>query len=115
MELAEKTIRAQPDEGGIMSFAGWVNCLSGNLEQGHFLLGKSARLLKRPWWTIFEWRGVCHLVSNEHQEALAALERACTLAADPSFSHALRAMAYIELGEPRNASLAMRNALTESS
>ena len=110
VEMAEKQLELLPDEGGVMSHIGWIHCLSGDPKRAEIVLSRSIEI-SQPWWTHLEWLGLAHLLCGDQHEALSALDRACGLAADPTFPHALKGVAYVELDKPESANTEMRRAL----
>lgn len=111
IEMGEKHLELAPDDGGSMLDIGWIHCLSGEPTRAQRLLSRSVELLSKPWCGHFEWLGLSHLLCGDQNKALSALARACTLAEDPTFPHALKAVAYVELDKPQSASAEMRSAL----
>lgn len=108
---ADLAVGRLPDDSSAMAEAGMIFFRLGDLKRGRELLEHSVKLLNRPFWFAEEGLGVCYSLCAQHREALAMFERWVGSAADPTFPHALKAVAYIELDEPDRAQSEMKQAL----
>ena len=111
VENTEKFFELLPDDGGCGQHVGLIHCLSGEPKRAQMIIKRSLQSNSHPIWNHFEWLGLSHLLCGDQRQALSALDSACTLAADPSFSHALKAVACIELDQPDRAHAEMKQAL----
>ena len=99
----------------MLGLAGRVYYMSGDYKRGGDALDRGLRLLKQPIWSLLEDSGTCCLLANNQREAIANFERAKALTFDASFSYALSAVAYAELGHADKARSEIQSALRHRS
>ena len=58
VELAEKQLELLPDDGGNMSYTGWIYCLSGDQQRAQIELNRGLQQISRPWWQFLETLGL---------------------------------------------------------